>query len=92
MSEVITSNQQIFIKAQHAGEMRLLESDFSIVHAHPYTRWGISTGQAIACGCEYSVALSECDLGGRDMCWFAWGSRTHRAGLEQCTSHSPVTY
>lgn len=48
LSQAITSKQQILIKAQHAGEMCLLECDFSIVHVHPYTRKGVSTGQAAA--------------------------------------------
>lgn len=71
-SEVITSKQQILIKAQHAGEMCLLESGYSIVHAHPYMRRGISTVQAIAQGCKiFSSSVSECDLVGMDFCWFA---------------------
>ena len=71
-SEVITSKQQILIKAQHAAEMCLLESDFSIVRAHPYTRRGISARQAIAQGCKiFRSSMSECDWVGTDIYWFA---------------------
>lgn len=62
-SEVITSQQQIFIKAQRAAELRLFARGWSIVRAHP--------GDGGSAGGLQPVPLVQPHRG-----WSAWGGRT----------------
>lgn len=81
-SEVITSQQQIFIKAQRAAELRLLARGWSIVRAHP--RDGASGGgcsQCHSCGRTAAALPGAAGPGSASPCALTcWGMNRGRAG------------